>query len=115
MCELLVQPSHGYGEQGRAALGVPPGATLRLTVAVLDWVAVEDVSEAKDGAALKRVLRRGEGGERPLELTLTLILTPTLTLTLTLTLARLGAAAGGLRVHDRLRAARRGGRGAGLA
>ena len=66
-CELRVKPSHGYGEEGCPALSVPPGATLRLTVAVVDWVPVDDVSEAKDGSALKRIFTRGGGWERPLE------------------------------------------------
>ena len=66
-CELRVKPSHGYGAEGYPALGVPPGATLRLTVAVVDWVSVDDVSEAKDGSALKRIFSRGGGWERPLE------------------------------------------------
>jgi len=66
-CELTVLPRLAYGDEGCPALGVPPGATLRLTVAVVDWVSVEDVSEASDGSALKRLLSRGEGWERPLE------------------------------------------------
>ena len=44
---------------------MPPNATLLLTVKVEGWVAVEDVSIEMDGSALKRVLAKGQGWERP--------------------------------------------------
>ncbi len=65
LAELTVKPEAGYGAMGDEALGVPPEATLTLTVKLEDWVKVEDLSVDKDRAALKRTLVDGEGWEHP--------------------------------------------------
>ena len=64
VCELKVAPALGYGAAGAPDLGVPPNAELFITVELLHWVGVEDISATKDGSMLKRVLRRGQGWER---------------------------------------------------
>ena len=58
MCELLVQPSHGYGEQGCAALGVPSVTT---NLSGFGCFIQEHVAEPRAlpaGGALGRDLRR---------------------------------------------------------
>ena len=64
VCELKVASALGYGAAGAPDLGVPPNAELFITVELLNWVGVEDISATKDGSMLKRVLRRGQGWER---------------------------------------------------
>jgi len=67
VAELKVAPELAYGPGGEPELGVPPGASLLLRVAMGDWNDVEDVSPGRDGSALKVVESRGEGWQRPMQ------------------------------------------------
>lgn len=64
---LTVKPQYGFGEGGRAAVGhegaVPPNATLKITLELVSWKSVSDVT--KDKKVLKKALKEGEGYERP--------------------------------------------------
>lgn len=52
---------------GRPASGeevaVPPNATLQITLELISWKAVSDIT--KDNKILKKTLKEGEGYERP--------------------------------------------------
>lgn len=56
-----------FGEDGRPALGsegaVPPNATLHVTLELVSWKSVSDVTKNKK--VLKKILKEGEGYERP--------------------------------------------------
>ncbi|KAL4285149.1 hypothetical protein GQ457_16G027880 [Hibiscus cannabinus] len=64
---LTVKPQYAFGEDGRPAAGgecaVPPNATLCLTLELVSWKSVSDVT--KDKKVLKKILKEGEGYERP--------------------------------------------------
>ncbi|GMI71837.1 hypothetical protein like AT5G48570 [Hibiscus trionum] len=64
---LTVKPQYAFGEDGRPAVGgecaVPPNATLRITLDLVSWRSVSDVT--KDKKVLKKILKEGEGYERP--------------------------------------------------
>ncbi|KAK8560735.1 hypothetical protein V6N13_026171 [Hibiscus sabdariffa] len=64
---LTVKPQYAFGEDGRPAAGgecaVPPNATLCLTLELVSWKSVSDVM--KDKEVLKKILKEGEGYERP--------------------------------------------------
>ncbi|KDP32575.1 hypothetical protein JCGZ_13125 [Jatropha curcas] len=64
---LTVKPQYGFGENGRPALGsegaVPPNATLEIMLELVSWKTVTDVT--KDKKVLKKILKEGEGYERP--------------------------------------------------
>ncbi|MBA0570504.1 hypothetical protein Golob_004155, partial [Gossypium lobatum] len=64
---LIVKPQYAFGEDGRPALGsegaVPPNATLHVTLELVSWKSVSDVTENKK--VLKKILKEGEGYERP--------------------------------------------------
>lgn len=57
----------GFGEVGRLAVGdegaVPPNASLEITLELVSWKTVSDVT--KDKKVLKKTLKEGEGYERP--------------------------------------------------
>lgn len=57
----------GFGEAGRPAAGdegaVPPNATLGMTLELVSWKTISDVT--KDKKVLKKALKEGEGYERP--------------------------------------------------
>lgn len=57
----------GFGENGRTAAGdegaVPPNATLEIMLELLSWKTVSDVM--KDKKVMKKILKEGEGYERP--------------------------------------------------
>lgn len=59
----------GFGEKGKQASGdeaaVPPNATLEITLELVSWKAVTDVT--KDGKVMKKIFIEGEGYERPNE------------------------------------------------
>lgn len=65
VAEADVAPDLAYGPRGDRSLGVPPGASVRVTVEMERFVRVEDISPAGDGSAVKRVLTRGRGAESP--------------------------------------------------
>lgn len=64
---LTVKPQYGFGENGRTAAGdegaVPPNATLEIMLELLSWKTVSDVM--KDKKVMKKILKEGEGYERP--------------------------------------------------
>ncbi|XP_022137935.1 70 kDa peptidyl-prolyl isomerase-like [Momordica charantia] len=64
---LTVRPRYAFGESGRPAAGeegaVPPNATLKITLELVSWKAVIDIT--KDKKVLKKTLKEGEGYEQP--------------------------------------------------
>ena len=56
-----------FGEDGGLAVGsecvVPPNATLHITLELVSWKNVSDVT--KDKKVLKKILTEGEGYDRP--------------------------------------------------
>ncbi|KAL1496800.1 hypothetical protein AB1Y20_014386 [Prymnesium parvum] len=63
--EMVVHPSWAYGEQGEPKLRVPPRAHVKIRLELVAYTTPEDISPPKNGTAVKRVLRRGEGDETP--------------------------------------------------
>lgn len=57
----------GFGEKGKEASGdegaVPPNATLQITLELVSWKTVSDVTD--DKKVTKKILKEGEGYERP--------------------------------------------------
>ncbi|KAH9621805.1 hypothetical protein KSS87_008365 [Heliosperma pusillum] len=66
---LTVKPQYGFGEQGKPASGdasaVPPNATLEITLDLISWKIVSNVTD--DKKVVKKILKEGEGYERPNE------------------------------------------------
>ncbi|XP_076888134.1 peptidyl-prolyl cis-trans isomerase FKBP62-like isoform X1 [Bidens hawaiensis] len=62
---LTVKPQYGFGETGKQELGVPPNATLQITLELVLWKSVTDVT--KDRKVMKKILKEGEGYEKPNE------------------------------------------------
>ncbi|KAL6900905.1 hypothetical protein ACP4OV_005581 [Aristida adscensionis] len=66
---LTVKPQYGFGEKGRPASGeegaVPPNATLLIDLELVSWKTVTEIGD--DKKILKKVLKEGEGYERPNE------------------------------------------------
>lgn len=66
---LTVKPQYGFGEKGRPAAGeegdVPPNATLVIDLELVSWKTVTEIGD--DKKILKKVLKEGEGYERPNE------------------------------------------------
>ncbi|KAL5232564.1 hypothetical protein ABZP36_031340 [Zizania latifolia] len=66
---LTVKPQYGFGENGRPAAGeegvVPPNATLLVDLELVSWKTVTEIGD--DKKILKKVLKEGEGYERPNE------------------------------------------------
>ncbi|XP_054782988.1 peptidyl-prolyl cis-trans isomerase FKBP62-like [Prosopis cineraria] len=66
---LTVKPQYGFGEKGKAAHGdegaVPPNATLQITLELVSWKTVSEVTN--DKKVIKKILSEGEGYERPNE------------------------------------------------
>ncbi|KAK7339107.1 hypothetical protein VNO77_19751 [Canavalia gladiata] len=66
---LTVKPQYGFGEKGKAAHGdegaVPPNATLQITLELVSWKTVSEVTD--DKKVIKKILKEGEGYERPNE------------------------------------------------
>ncbi|KAF7008884.1 hypothetical protein CFC21_023535 [Triticum aestivum] len=64
---LTVKPQYGFGEQGRAATevegAVPPNSTLHIDLQLVSWKTVTLIGD--DKRILKKVLKEGEGYERP--------------------------------------------------
>nr|POE91607.1 peptidyl-prolyl cis-trans isomerase fkbp62 [Quercus suber] len=64
---LTVKPQYAFGEMGRPGShdvgAVPPNATLLITLELVSWKAVSDIT--KDKKVLKKILKEGEGYERP--------------------------------------------------
>ncbi|KAI7748092.1 hypothetical protein M8C21_026102 [Ambrosia artemisiifolia] len=66
---LTVKPQYGFGEKGKQASdnegAVPANATLQITLELVSWKTVSDVT--KDRRVIKKILKEGEGYERPNE------------------------------------------------
>ncbi|KAF9610973.1 hypothetical protein IFM89_026253 [Coptis chinensis] len=66
---LTVKPQYGFGEMGRPASGaegaVPPSATLHITLELVSWKTVTEVTN--DKKVIKKIVKEGEGYERPNE------------------------------------------------
>ncbi|KAE8676287.1 70 kDa peptidyl-prolyl isomerase [Hibiscus syriacus] len=66
---LTVKPQYGFGEKGKPAAGVegavPPNATLQITLELVSWKTVTEVTD--DKKVIKKILKEGEGYERPNE------------------------------------------------
>ncbi|KDP45275.1 hypothetical protein JCGZ_15140 [Jatropha curcas] len=64
---LTVKPQYGFGEKGKPASGneaaVPPNATLQITLELVSWKTVSEVTD--DKKVIKKILKEGEGYERP--------------------------------------------------
>lgn len=64
---LTVKPQYGFGEGGKPASrdegAVPPNANLQITLELVSWKTVSDVTN--DKKVLKKILKEGEGYERP--------------------------------------------------
>ncbi|KAG1330862.1 Peptidylprolyl isomerase [Cocos nucifera] len=64
---LTVKPQYAFGEKGRPASGdegaVPPNATLSVELELVSWKTVTEIGD--DKKILKKILREGEGYERP--------------------------------------------------
>ncbi|XP_024024201.1 peptidyl-prolyl cis-trans isomerase FKBP62 isoform X2 [Morus notabilis] len=65
---LTVKPQYGFGDTGKPATAgegaVPPNATLEITLELLSW---KTVTEVTDDKVVKKILKEGEGYERPNE------------------------------------------------
>ena len=59
----------GFGEQGKPTSGnegaVPPNATLQITLELVSWKTVANVTD--DKKVVKKILNEGEGYDRPNE------------------------------------------------
>ncbi|XP_039021921.1 peptidyl-prolyl cis-trans isomerase FKBP62-like [Hibiscus syriacus] len=66
---LTVKPQYGFGEKGKPATGaegaVPANATLLITLELVSWKTVTEVTD--DKKVIKKILKEGEGYERPNE------------------------------------------------
>ncbi|KAK7382709.1 hypothetical protein VNO80_01720 [Phaseolus coccineus] len=66
---LSVKPQYGFGAKGKPAHGdegaVPPNASLEITLELVSWKTVSDVTD--DKKVIKKILKEGEGYERPNE------------------------------------------------
>ncbi|KAL6967967.1 Peptidyl-prolyl cis-trans isomerase fkbp65 [Sarracenia purpurea var. burkii] len=66
---LTVKPQYGFGEKGKPASNdegtVPPNATLQITLELVSWKTVTEVTD--DKKVIKKILKEGEGYERPNE------------------------------------------------
>ncbi|KAJ8755324.1 hypothetical protein K2173_019122 [Erythroxylum novogranatense] len=64
---LTVKPQYGFGESGRSSVGdeaaIPPNATLEIELELVSWKTVSDIT--KDKKVMKKILKEGEGYERP--------------------------------------------------
>lgn len=66
---LTVKPQYGFGEKGKPASGdegaIPPNATLQITLELVSWKTVSEVTD--DKKVIKKILKEGEGYEKPNE------------------------------------------------
>ncbi|KAJ8559394.1 hypothetical protein K7X08_003452 [Anisodus acutangulus] len=67
--QLTVKPQYGFGEKGKPALSdggaVPPNATLQIKLELVSWKTVSNVTD--DKKVVKKILKEGEGYEKPSE------------------------------------------------
>ncbi|CAK8561600.1 unnamed protein product [Lathyrus sativus] len=66
---LLVKPQYGFCEKGKPAHGdegaIPPNASLQITLELVSWKTVSDVTS--DKKVIKKILKEGEGYYRPIQ------------------------------------------------
>ncbi|OMO62398.1 hypothetical protein COLO4_33102 [Corchorus olitorius] len=66
---LTVKPQYGFGEKGKPATGaegaVPPNSTLQIMLELVSWKTVTEITD--DKKVMKKILKEGEGYERPNE------------------------------------------------
>lgn len=66
---LLINETDGFGEKGKPASAdegaVPPNATLEISLELVSWKTVSEVTD--DNKVVKKILKEGEGYERPNE------------------------------------------------
>ncbi|XP_076959123.1 peptidyl-prolyl cis-trans isomerase FKBP62-like [Bidens hawaiensis] len=62
---LTVKPEYGFGEKGKPEASIPANATLLITLELLSWKVVSAVTD--DKKVIKKILKEGEGYERPNE------------------------------------------------
>ncbi|PQQ19098.1 peptidyl-prolyl cis-trans isomerase FKBP62 [Prunus yedoensis var. nudiflora] len=66
---LTVKPQYGFGDKGKPASGyegaVPPNSTLHITLELVSWKTVSEVTD--DKKVIKKIVKEGEGFERPNE------------------------------------------------
>ncbi|XP_074287261.1 70 kDa peptidyl-prolyl isomerase-like [Silene latifolia] len=66
---LTVKPQYGFGPQGKPAsadgAAVPPNATLLITLELVSWKIVSNLTD--DKKVVKKILKEGEGYDRPNE------------------------------------------------
>ncbi|XP_076887371.1 peptidyl-prolyl cis-trans isomerase FKBP62-like [Bidens hawaiensis] len=62
---LTVKPEYGFGEKGKPEASIPANATLLITLELLSWKVVSTVTD--DKKVIKKILKDGEGYERPNE------------------------------------------------
>ncbi|CAK9309842.1 unnamed protein product [Citrullus colocynthis] len=64
---LTVKPQYGFGEKGKSASSnegaVPPNASLDITLELVSWKTVSEVTP--DKKVVKKILKEGEGYEKP--------------------------------------------------
>ncbi|XP_038899656.1 peptidyl-prolyl cis-trans isomerase FKBP62-like [Benincasa hispida] len=64
---LTVKPQYGFGEKGKPASSnegaVPPNASLDITLELVSWKTVSEVTP--DKKVIKKILKEGEGYEKP--------------------------------------------------
>ncbi|XP_050205804.1 peptidyl-prolyl cis-trans isomerase FKBP62-like [Mercurialis annua] len=64
---LTVKPQYGFGEKGKPVSdgqgAIPPNATLQITLELVSWKTVTEVTN--DKKVIKKILKEGEGHERP--------------------------------------------------
>ncbi|XP_022991333.1 peptidyl-prolyl cis-trans isomerase FKBP62-like [Cucurbita maxima] len=64
---LTVKPQYGFGEKGKPASSnegaVPPNASLNITLELVSWKTVSEVTP--DKKVIKKILKEGEGYEKP--------------------------------------------------
>ena len=65
----MIFDADGFGEKGKPACGdygaIPPNATLAIDLELVSWKTVSNVTE--DKKVVKKILKEGEGYERPNE------------------------------------------------
>mmetsp|Transcript_56838 Transcript_56838/g.122922 ORF Transcript_56838/g.122922 Transcript_56838/m.122922 type:complete len:678 (+) Transcript_56838:72-2105(+) len=66
-CLVRISPELGFGAQGLPELELPSNATLEYEVELLHIITLEDVSMGSGGNMVKRLLKDGEGYDKPVE------------------------------------------------